>query len=106
MIYKDQAATPFGALAWSFAQSRVSDPPSIIDAFTLIVGRVPLRKTGHTPLFLPYSVLIAELFAATEHALPIVLRGGCRKTADYTLEQVESQLQPITRLAKTKEGVS
>ncbi|MBQ2164659.1 MAG: hypothetical protein II445_09175 [Muribaculaceae bacterium] len=49
MIYKDQAATPFGALAWSYHRSRVSDPPSIIDAFTLIVGRVPLRKTGkHT----------------------------------------------------------
>ena len=29
---KDQAATPYGALAWSFAQSRVFDPPSVFDA--------------------------------------------------------------------------
>ncbi|MBR0023195.1 MAG: hypothetical protein IJP59_01145 [Muribaculaceae bacterium] len=29
---KDQAAIPYGALAWSYAQSRVFDPPSVFDA--------------------------------------------------------------------------
>ena len=29
---KDQAANPYGVLAWSYAQSRVFDPPSVFDA--------------------------------------------------------------------------
>ena len=29
---KDQAANPDGVLAWSYAQSRVFDPPSVEDA--------------------------------------------------------------------------
>ena len=29
---KDQAANPVGVLAWSYAQSRVFDPPSVFDA--------------------------------------------------------------------------
>ena len=28
----DQAANPCGVLAWSYAQSRVFDPPSVFDA--------------------------------------------------------------------------
>ena len=32
MIYKDQAATIYDGLAWSYTQSRVFDPPSIFDA--------------------------------------------------------------------------
>ena len=28
---KDQATNPVGVLAWSYAQSRVFDPPSVFD---------------------------------------------------------------------------
>ena len=31
---KDQAANPYGVLAWSYEQSRVFDPPSVFDANT------------------------------------------------------------------------
>ena len=31
---KDQAANPYGVLAWSYAQSRVFDPSSVFDALS------------------------------------------------------------------------